>query len=119
MHSWPPTEQGIVRPMFDLDPVFSMPVLPKILCTVPEEAPSAAAAPLVKGSPCAAAEACAALDSRRQAEELRRVLRSMYKDHFQMQSEVRYRRTGMLMSPRNSNFCQGQLAIDPATASPM
>lgn len=106
MHSWPPLEQGIERPMSDLDPVFSVPVLPKILCTVPEEEPVAMAAPPGKGNPCAAAEACAALDSRRQAEELRRVLRSMYKNHFQMQTEVRYRLTGMLMSS-HTNFCQG------------
>ena len=83
-------EQGIERPMSDLEPVFSMPVLPKILCTVPEEAPAAAMAPRAKaGKPHGAADASAALDARRQAEELRRVLRSMYKDHFQMQTEVR------------------------------
>ncbi len=90
MHSWPPMEQGIERPMSDLDPVFSVPVLPKILCTVPEHEPAPMAAPLAKPGDLYA-EASAALDSRRQAEELRRVLRSMYKNHFEMQSEVRYR----------------------------
>ena len=90
MHSWPPMEQGIERPMSDLAPVFSMPVLPKILRTVPEEEPVARAATLAKArNPCGAVDASGAQNARRQAEELRRVLRSLYKDHFQMQTAVR------------------------------
>ena len=88
MHSWPPTQQGIERPMSDLDPVFSVPTLPTILCPVPEEGPLPAAAVLAKtGSP--SNVPVADMEQARQAEELRRVLRSMYKSHFQMHSEVR------------------------------
>ena len=86
MHSWPPMQQGIERPMSDLEPVFSVPMLPRILCPVPEQEPLALGAPLAKGG---AMIGAADLEIGRQADELRRVLRSMYKTHFQMQTEVR------------------------------
>ncbi len=116
MHSWPPMEQGIERPMSDLDPVFSVPVLPKILCTVPEGEPAPMCAPLAKpGNPYA--EAAAALDGRRQAEELRRVLRSMYKDHFQMQTEVRCGCSHLPMTSHEALL--GRELPAPARKSPM
>lgn len=86
MHSWPPMQQGIERPMSDLEPVFSVPMLPRILCPVPEREPLVLDAPRAKEG---AMNAAADMELGRQAEELRRVLRSMYKTHFHMQTEVR------------------------------
>ena len=95
MHSWPPLEQGIVRPMSDLEPVLSAPVLPwgprltNTLCPVPEEDPMPR--PVAAPKPCCFFEAPAGLadlETQRQAEELRRVLRAMYKTHFQMETDI-------------------------------
>ena len=95
MHSWPPMEQGIERPMSDLEPVGSAPVLPcgsgltKTLCPVPEDDPLLR--PAAAAKPCCFFEApvgAADLETQRQAEELRRVLRAMYKTHFQMETDI-------------------------------
>ena len=95
MHSWPPMEQDIERPMSDLEPVFSAPVLPwgagltRTLCPVPGEDP--VPRPAAAAKPCCFFEAPvgpADLETQRQAEELRRVLRAMYKTHFQMETNI-------------------------------
>lgn len=72
--------------MSDLEPVFSVPMLPRILCPVPKQKHLVLGAPLAKGGDMISA---ADTEIGRQAEELRRVLRLMYKTHFQMQTEVR------------------------------
>lgn len=91
MHSWPPMQQGIERPMSDLEPVFSVPTLPRTLCPVPEESALAPGDPFAKAvTPynCTMPPS-AELELNRQAEELRRVLRAMYKTHFHIDTEVR------------------------------
>ena len=91
MHSWPPMQQGIERPMSDLEPVFSVPTLPISLCSVPEESALAPKGPFAKAvAPYACAPPPSAeLEVNRQAEELRRVLRAMYKTHFHIETDVR------------------------------
>ena len=91
MHSWPPMQQGIERPMSDLEPVFSVPTLPRTLYPVPEESALAPGDPFAKAlTPynCATPPS-AELEVDRQAEELRRVLRAMYKTHFHMETDVK------------------------------
>ena len=95
MHSWPPMEQGIERPMSDMAPMFSAPALPwspelpKTLCPVPEEDPMPRPAALAKtGSFLEAPVGPADLENQRQTEELRRVLRAMYKTHFRMETDI-------------------------------
>lgn len=91
MHSWPPMQQGIERPMSDLEPVFSVPTLPRTLCPVPEESALAPGDPFAKAiTPYSCTlPPSAELELNRQAEELRRVLRAMYKTHFHIDTEVR------------------------------
>ena len=95
MHSWPPMEQGIERPMSDMAPMFSAPALPwgpglpKTLCPVPKEDPMPRPAALAKtGSFLEAPVGPADLENQRQTEELRRVLRAMYKTHFRMETDI-------------------------------
>ena len=95
MHSWPPMEQGIERPMSDMAPMFSAPALPwgpglpRTLCPVPEEDPMPHPAALAKtGSFLEAPVGPADLENQRQTEELRRVLRAMYKTHFRMETDI-------------------------------
>ena len=86
---------GIERPMSDMEPMFSAPALPwgprlpKTLCPVPEEDPMPRPAALAKtGSFLEAPVGPADLENQRQTEELRRVLRAMYKTHFRMETDI-------------------------------
>lgn len=88
-------EQGIERPMSDLEPMFSDPVLPwgcglpRTLSPVPEEDLVPCPVALAKtGSSFEAPVGPADLEAQRQTEELRRVLRAMYKTHFRMETDI-------------------------------
>ena len=81
--------------MSDLEPTFSDPVLPwglglpRTLSPVPEEDPVPRPAALAKtGSSSEAPVGPADLEAQRQAGELRRVLRAMYKTHFRMETDI-------------------------------